>query len=69
MKKLFRGVLPWILIILIVVLAYQLLSYAKPGRAKIEYSRFLAELDGDNIESVVIQESNIQGTLRQRTCS
>ncbi len=64
MKKLFRGVLPWILIILIVVLAYQLLSYAKPGRSKIEYSRFLAELDDDNIESVVIQENNIKGTLR-----
>ena len=64
MKKLFRGVLPWILIIMIVVLAYQLLSYAKPGRAKIEYSRFLAELDDNNIESVVIQENNIKGTLR-----
>jgi len=49
---------------MIVVLAYQLLSYAKPGRAKIEYSRFLAELDDDNIESVVIQENNIKGTLR-----
>jgi len=64
LKKLFRGVLPWILIIMIVVLAYQLLSYAKPGRAKIEYSRFLAELDDNNIESVVIQENNIKGTLR-----
>lgn len=64
MKKLFRGVLPWILIILIVVLAFQLLSYAKPGRTKIEYSRFLAELDDNNIESVVIQENSIKGTLR-----
>ena len=63
MKRLFKGILPWILIILIVVLAYQLISYTRPGRVKIDYSRFLAELNDGNVSTVVIQENSIKGTL------
>jgi cell division protease FtsH len=55
----------WILIFLVAWTAWNFLVVRRGGKAAIEYSQFIKELDDNNIKSVTISEKEITGTLKQ----
>jgi len=65
-KGFIKGLLPWLLVIGLVVIAYQMLGGGRTERMKIDYSKFLEQLEKDNIEKVVIEEKKIEGELKHQ---
>ena len=64
MKRFIRGLLPWLLIMGLVFLAYRMLGGAEVTQVEIDYSKFIAELEGDNIDKVEIRDNHISGLLK-----
>jgi len=64
MKRFIRGLLPWLLIMGLVFLAYRMLGGAEVTQVEIDYSKFIAELEGDNIDKVEIRDNHISGSLK-----
>jgi cell division protease FtsH len=64
LKKLLRGIIPWVLIIILVIFAYQIINYTQNTRVDISYSKFLEQLDKDNINEVVFTGNKIKGNLK-----
>ncbi|MGQ9706955.1 MAG: ATP-dependent zinc metalloprotease FtsH [bacterium] len=64
MKRFIRGLIPWLLIIGLVFLVYRMLGGAEQAQVEIDYSKFIEQLEGDNIEKVEIRENHITGSLK-----
>jgi cell division protease FtsH len=64
MKRFLKGVVPWLLIIGLVFLAYRMLGGAEVTRVEINYSKFLEQLESDNIDRVEIRDNHITGSLK-----
>ncbi|MEO0084291.1 MAG: ATP-dependent zinc metalloprotease FtsH [candidate division WOR-3 bacterium] len=61
------NLLIWILIFLFVWGLWNLLFLRRGGKATIEYSQFIKELNNQNIKSVTITEKEIVGSLKQES--
>lgn len=64
MKKILRGLIPWILIIILVILAYQIINYTQNRAATINYSKFIQQVEKENVDEVEITGKKITGTLK-----
>lgn len=61
--KLFKTISPYILIFLVVVLAVVLITHFV-GNNGIPYTKFMSELDADNVESVVLEGNDAKIVLK-----
>ncbi len=66
MRKIFEGLLIWLIVIVIVAVVYFQLNGGILGKNNINlpFSGFLNKLDGNEIDSVVIKQNNIEGKLK-----
>jgi cell division protease FtsH len=60
-KRFFRGMTLWIVLLLSIILLYQMLGLGGPKNLNLIYSQFLDYLNDGNIKSVVITEDQING--------
>src|SRR5260370_39658098 len=59
-----KTILFWILILATAVLLYQVVQHTSSGREQVfPFSRFLEEIDRNNVKDVTIAESDIRGHL------
>lgn len=62
-KPMFSNLVIWILIFLVAWTAWNFLVVRRGGKAAIEYSHFIKELNNNNVKSVTISDKEITGTL------
>ena len=61
MKRFFRGMTLWIVLLLSIILLYQMLGLGGPKNLNLIYSQFLDYLNDGNIKSVAITDNQING--------
>ncbi|MEO0074574.1 MAG: ATP-dependent zinc metalloprotease FtsH [candidate division WOR-3 bacterium] len=66
-KPIISNFIIWIVIFLVVWTAWNFVMRRSAGKANIEYSQFIKELEDDNIKSVTISEKEISGSLRKES--
>ncbi|GHM58095.1 MAG: ATP-dependent zinc metalloprotease FtsH [Candidatus Mesenet longicola] len=66
MRKIFEGLLIWLVIITIVALVYFQLNggVLSKNNINLPFSSFLNKLDGNEIESVIIKQNSVEGKLK-----
>lgn len=60
-----RGILVWISIILLLMIVVGIINSRRQGEVKIPFSRFLSEVDKGNVEKVSFQNLDVQGALKE----
>lgn len=60
-----RGILVWISIILLLMIVVGIINSRRQGEVKITFSRFLSEVDKGNVEKVSFQNLDVQGALKE----
>ncbi len=64
MNNRFRTLVVWSLLILLLFAVYQMFVSGRTGKIEIEYSRFLDQVQADNVQSVTITGNKIEGDFR-----
>ncbi len=62
-RRFLRGILLWIMLFILVVMAVRLFRASRDGELEISYSRFLEELRKGNVQSATIVEKELKGKL------
>ena len=57
----------WFFLVLIVLFAVQLMNRQRPGEIQISYSKFVEEVDKNNVSKVVIIEKEVKGELNEES--
>ena len=63
-STMWKGVLVWVGIILLLMIAIGIFNQKRKVEVKISFSRFLTEVDKKNVEKITIMNLDIQGVLR-----
>lgn len=66
-KPMFSNLVIWIIIFLVAWAAWNFLVIRRGGKAAIEYSQFIKELNNNNVKSVTISDKEITGVLKQES--
>jgi cell division protease FtsH len=64
-NTMWRGIIVWISVILILMIVVGIINSRRKGEVKISFSRFLSEVESKNVEKVTIQNLDIQGELKK----
>jgi len=63
-NTMWKGIMIWISIILLLMVAIGVFSTKKKGEVQISFSRFLREVNSENVDNIVIMNLDIKGKLR-----
>jgi len=55
----------WFLMVILLFIAVQLINYGKPQEYPISYTRFMGELEGDNLKDVEFVGDTVKGRFRK----
>jgi len=67
LKPLFKNLAPWLLILLVMFMAYSLFQQSQPVETALKYSDFMTRVERGEVESVVVKGPEIRGQLKDGT--